>query len=75
MSKVIKARNEFTVVVKKELARQHRDANMTTRVLVRDIMNSPVVSAALTDTVNEVALKMKDQKVGSIIIMKGENPF
>jgi CBS domain-containing protein len=47
---------------------------MTTRVLVRDIMNSPVVSAALTDTVNEVALKMKDQKVGSIIIMEGENP-
>jgi CBS domain-containing protein len=74
MSKVIKARNEFTVMVKKELARQHRDANMTTRVLVRDIMNSPVVSAALTDTVNEVALKMKDQKVGSIIIMEGENP-
>jgi len=74
MSKVIKARNEFTVVVKKELARQHRDANMTTRVLVRDIMNSPVVSAALTDTVNDVALKMKDQKVGSIIIMEGENP-
>ena len=37
-------------------------------------MNSPVVSAALTDTVNDVALKMKDQKVGSIIIMEGENP-
>ncbi|HET7148084.1 MAG TPA: CBS domain-containing protein [Candidatus Nitrosopolaris sp.] len=74
MSKVIKARNEFTVVVKKELPRQHRDANMTTRVLVRDIMNSPVVSAALTDTVNDVAVKMKDQKVGSIIIMEGENP-
>jgi CBS domain-containing protein len=73
MSKVIKARNEFTVVVKRELAK-HRDANMTTRVLVRDIMNSPVVSAALTDTVNDVALKMKDQKVGSLIIMEGENP-
>ena len=74
MSKVIKARNEFTVVVKRELAKQHRDANMTTRVLVRDIMNSPVVSAALTDSVKDVALKMKDQKVGSIIIMEGENP-
>src|SRR3989454_11344541 len=74
MSKVIKARNEFTVVVKRELAKQHRDANMTTRVLVRDIMNSPVVSAALTNTVKDVALKMKDQKVGSIIIMEGENP-
>ena len=62
MSKVIKAMNEFTVVVKREL-RQHRDASMTTRVLVRDIMNSPVISAALTDTVKDVALKMKDQKV------------
>ncbi len=73
MSKVIKARNEFTVVVKREL-KQHRDANMTTRVLVRDIMNSPVISAALTDTVKDVALKMKDQKVGSIVIKEGENP-
>lgn len=74
MSKVIKPRNELTVVVKKELTRQHRDANMTTRVLVRDIMNSPVISAALTDNVNEVAVKMRDHKVGSIIIMDGETP-
>jgi CBS domain-containing protein len=73
MSKVIKPMDEFTVVVKREL-RQHRDATMTTRVLVRDIMNSPVISAALTDTVKDVALKMKDQKVGSIVIKEGENP-
>ena len=74
MSKVIKARNEFTIVVKKELTTQHRDASMTTRILVRDIMNSPVVSAALTDNVKDVATKMRDAKVGSIVIMDGENP-
>lgn len=53
---------------------KHRDANMTTRVLVRDIMNSTVVSCRPDDSVNEIAKKMKDEKIGSIVIMRNENP-
>lgn len=74
MSKVIKARYRFSVVVKKQL-RQHRDANMTTRILVRDIMNSPVISSAPTDSVMDIAIKMKAEKVGSIVIEDRENPL
>jgi signal-transduction protein with cAMP-binding, CBS, and nucleotidyltransferase domain len=55
-------------VVKKP-AERHRDANMTTRVLVRDIMNSPVVSASAETTIRDLAIKMKDERVGSIVII------
>jgi CBS domain-containing protein len=58
-------------VVKKPV-RQHRDANMTTRVLVRDIMNSPVVSASTDATIKDIAIKMKEEKIGSIVIMDKE---
>lgn len=52
--------------------RQHGDANMTTRVLVRDIMNSPVISASPQDTIKDIATKMKEERIGSIIIMENE---
>ena len=42
--------------------REHADANMTTRVLVRDIMNSPVVFASPGDNVRDIARKMKEEK-------------
>ncbi|MEW6604404.1 MAG: CBS domain-containing protein [Thermoproteota archaeon] len=54
--------------------RQHTDENMTTRVLVRDIMNSPVVSASPNDTVRDIAKKMKEEKIGSIVIMDKDKP-
>jgi CBS domain-containing protein len=60
-------------VVKKPV-REHADANMTTRVLVRDIMNSPVVTASPDDTVLNIARKMKEEKIGSIIIMENSKP-
>jgi len=60
-------------VVKKPV-REHADANMTTRVLVRDIMNSPVVSASPSDTVRDIAKKMKEEKIGSIVIMDKDRP-
>jgi CBS domain-containing protein len=60
-------------VVKKPV-RQHADANMTTRVLVRDIMNSPVVSASPSDNVRDIAKKMKEEKIGSIVIMDKDKP-
>jgi CBS domain-containing protein len=58
-------------VVKKPV-RQHGDANMTTRVLVRDIMNSPVISASPQHTIKNIATKMKEERIGSIVIMENE---
>ncbi len=58
----------------KKPVRQHADANMTTRVLVRDIMNSPVVSASPGDNVRDIAKKMKEEKIGSIVIMDKDKP-
>jgi CBS domain-containing protein len=55
--------------------KKHRDANMPTRVLVRDIMNSPVISASPQSTVEDVASRMKEHKIGSIIIMENEKPL
>lgn len=50
------------------------DANMTTRVLVRDIMNSPVITAGPNDSVVDIASKMKEHNIGSIIITDNEKP-
>ena len=52
----------------KKPSERHRDANMITRVLVRDIMNSPVVSTSAETTIMELAIKMKDERVGSIVV-------
>lgn len=52
--------------------RQHGDANMTTRVLVRDIMNSPVISASPQNTIKDIATKMKEERIGSIVIMENK---
>ncbi len=60
-------------VVKKPV-REHTDAHMTTRVLVRDVMNSPVVSASPGDTLSDLARKMKEEKIGSIVIMENGKP-
>ena len=59
----------------KKPVRQHGDANMTTRVLVRDIMNSPVISASTEASIKDIAIKMKEEKVGSIVIMNKEEPL
>ncbi|HZD82804.1 MAG TPA: CBS domain-containing protein [Nitrososphaeraceae archaeon] len=56
----------------KKPVREHADANMTTRVLVRDIMNSPVISASPYDTIKDIAARMKEERIGSIIIMEKE---
>ncbi len=47
---------------------------MTTRLLVRDIMNSPVVSAAPSDSIQKIAKIMKEEKIGSIIVMDEDKP-
>ena len=58
----------------KKPVRQHADANMTTRVLVRDVMNSPVVTASPDDNIRDIAKKMKEEKIGSIVIMNKDKP-
>jgi signal-transduction protein with cAMP-binding, CBS, and nucleotidyltransferase domain len=54
--------------VVKQPTERHRDANMITRVLVRDIMNSPVVSTSAETNIKDLAIKMKDERVGSIVV-------
>ena len=59
----------------KKPVREHGDAHMTTRVLVRDIMNSPVVTASPDDSLRDIARKMKEEKIGSIVIMENSKPL
>jgi CBS domain-containing protein len=47
---------------------------MTTRVIVRDIMNSPVITASPSDTLRDVAKKMKSENIGSIVVMDKDQP-
>ena len=61
-------------VVANHLGSKHRDANMTTRILVRDIMNSPIISSSPDSNIKEIAEKMKTERIGSIVIFKDEEP-
>jgi CBS domain-containing protein len=61
-------------VVANHLDSKHRDANMTTRILVRDIMNSPIISSSPDSNIKEIAEKMKNERIGSIVIFKDEEP-
>ena len=47
---------------------------MTTRVLVRDVMNSPIISSSPDSNIKEIAEKMKKERIGSIVIFKNEEP-
>jgi CBS domain-containing protein len=47
---------------------------MTTRILVRDIMNSPIISSSPDSNIKEIAEKMKEEKIGSIVIFEAEKP-
>jgi CBS domain-containing protein len=70
--KIIKPNNLNDLVAKKLV--ENTDANMTTRVLVRDIMNSPVITAGPSDTVVDIASKMNEHNIGSVIITENEKP-
>lgn len=61
-------------MVKKPI-REHADANMTTRVLVRDIMNSPVISASPADSLKDIAKKMSEEQIGSIVVIENDKPI
>lgn len=65
--------NYLNDIVAKKLV-ENTDATMTTRVLVRDIMNSPVITAGRSDNVVDIASKMKEHNIGSVIIIENEKP-
>jgi signal-transduction protein with cAMP-binding, CBS, and nucleotidyltransferase domain len=46
-----------------------------TRVLVREVMNSPVLSATPEDDVKSISEKMSRAKVGSVVVMKNDLPL
>ena len=58
----------------KKPAREHADANMITRVLVQDVMNSPVISASPKDSLVDLAKKMTEEKIGSIVVIDKGKP-
>ena len=55
--------------------REDTDPHMTTRVMVKDVMNSPVITAAPNSSVKELADKMSRAKVGSVIVMDNGKPL
>lgn len=55
--------------------REETDPHMTTRVMVKDVMNSPVITASPNASVKELADKMSGTKVGSVIIMDNDKPI
>lgn len=48
---------------------------MTTRVLVSDVMNSPIVHAGPNDDLITISKLMTEAKIGSIIIMDNDKPL
>lgn len=52
-----------------------KEPSIHTRVLVREIMNSPAITAIGNETAKDLALKMIHYKVGSVIITESEKPI
>lgn len=50
------------------------ETGVRTKVLVREVTNSPIISATPDDNIQEVAAKMAKFQVGSIVIFDGETP-
>lgn len=50
------------------------EPSIRTRVLVREVMNSPAITASTTKTAKDVALKMVQYKIGSIVITESDEP-
>ncbi|HYP42744.1 MAG TPA: CBS domain-containing protein, partial [Candidatus Nitrosocosmicus sp.] len=48
---------------------------MTTRVLVSDVMNSPIVHAGPNDDLITISKLMTNAKIGSIIILDNDKPL
>jgi len=50
------------------------EPSVRTGVLVRQVMNSPVITASPNETVKDLALKMIQYKIGSIVITESNEP-
>ncbi len=48
------------------------DRRLSVKVLVRDVMNSPLVTGNLDEDAASIAKKMVDYKVGSVVILDGQ---
>jgi CBS domain-containing protein len=58
----------------KENVRRNEGTSMTTRLLVRDIMNNNIISSSPDDSIVNIAKKMIHNKIGSIIILRAGKP-
>jgi CBS domain-containing protein len=58
----------------KENVRRNAGTSMTTRLLVRDIMNNNVISSSPRDSIKDIAKKMTHNKIGSIVILRAGKP-
>ena len=48
--------------------------SIRTRVLVREVMNSPAITASPNETAKDLASRMIQNKVGSIVIIESDKP-
>jgi CBS domain-containing protein len=51
------------------------EGNVTSRIMVKDIMNSPVVTASPSDNLKIIAEKMSKANIGSIVIVENGRPI
>ncbi len=49
--------------------------SIRTKVLVREVMNSPVLAGSPDETTNQLAMKMTERKAGSVVITKDGKPM
>jgi len=53
----------------------HVEPSVRTRILVREVMNSPVITVSPVTSVKIIAKKMRDHKIGSTIVTQGSEPL
>jgi CBS domain-containing protein len=47
---------------------------MRTKVMVREVMNSPVITADPSESIQEISIKMTASKAGSVVITENDRP-
>jgi len=49
--------------------------NIRTKVLVREVMNSPVLTGSPDETADQLAKKMTEKQAGSVVLTKAGKPL
>lgn len=49
-------------------------AEVSSRMMVKDVMNSPVVTSDPNERIDEIARLMRDNEIGSVIILNEDKP-